>query len=72
MRTTIVDMAYEVIDMQQRILELEREVAHYKDLHEMNCKRNEVLDDGHRKMMSTIFNAVLDPNSVRYAQPWPR
>ena len=68
MRTTIVDMAYEVIDMQQRILELEREVAHYKGLHEMNCKHHEVLDDGHRKMMDTIFNAVLDPNSVLNAQ----
>lgn len=60
----VVDFAYEVIEMQQRIEMLERQLAHYKDMYEMQCDSLARSDTHTRKMTAMILEAALDPDSA--------
>ena len=61
---SVVDFAYEVLEMQQRIDFLERELEHYKELHRMNCESLDRSDAHTKEMIGMTFKALLDPNSV--------
>lgn len=61
---SVVDFAYEVLEMQQRIDFLERELERYKELHRMNCESLDRSDAHTKEMIGMTFKAVLDPNSV--------
>lgn len=60
----VVDFAYEVIEMQERIDFLERELKHYKELHRMSCESLDRSDAHTKEMIGMTFKALLDPNSV--------
>lgn len=59
-----VDFAYEVLEMQQRIEFLERELAHYKELHRINCESINRSEAHTKEMFSITLKSLLDPNSV--------
>jgi len=61
---SVIDFAYEVLEMQQRIDFLERELYHYKELHRMNCESLDRSDKHTKEMIGLTFKAILDPNSV--------
>lgn len=61
---SVVDFAYEVLEMQQRIDFLERELEHYKELHRMNCESLDHSDAHTKEMIGMTFMALLDPDSV--------
>ncbi len=61
---SVVDFAYEVLEMQQRIDFLERELEHYKELHRMNCESLDRSDAHTKEMIGMTFMALLDPDSV--------
>ena len=60
----IIDFAYEVLAMQDRIDFLERELDHYKELHRINCESLDSSDKHTKEMIGLTFKAMLDPNSV--------
>ena len=60
----IVDFAYEVLEMQQRIEFLERDLAHYKELYRMSCESLDRSDAHTKEMIGMTFKALLDPNSA--------
>lgn len=60
----VVDFACEVIEMQERIDFLERELKHYKELHRMNCESLNRSDAHAKEMIGMTFKALLDPDSV--------
>lgn len=60
----VVDFAYEVLEMQRRIEFLERELAHYKELHRINCESLDRSDAHTKEMICMTFHALLDPDSI--------
>ena len=61
---SVVDFAYEVVGMQQRIDFLERELEHYKELHRMNCESLDRSDAHTKEMIGLTFKALIDKDSV--------
>ena len=61
---SVVDFAYAVLEMQQRIDFLDRELERYKELHRMNCESLDRSDAHTKEMIGMTFMALLDPDSV--------
>lgn len=59
----VVDFAYQIIAMQNKIERLEGEVAHYKHLHEMEREALDSSFQNTRNMIGTVLEAVIDPDS---------
>ena len=64
MDNSVVDMAYQIIDMHDRIQTLEREVAYYKPYQKMYTDSLNESIAASGAMIGTMLSAAMDPNSV--------
>ena len=58
----IIDFAYEVLEMQERIVFLERELDHYKKMHKMNQESLARIDLNSRQSFAKTLDVLLDKN----------
>lgn len=63
-RNSILDMAEEVLSMQNEIDNLRADRDHFKRLFEMASKSNDMHAEHTRQNISSLVEAVLDPDSV--------
>jgi hypothetical protein len=60
----IVKMAHGILAMSDRIIELEGEVEHYKELYELYKGRSDSAGKAVEQNIGTMLQAALNPNSV--------
>jgi cell shape-determining protein MreC len=59
----IVDLAYQIIDMDRENESLKEEVAHLEEINKQYSESLDTSDKSTKECIATIINAVLDPNS---------
>jgi len=60
----VVDFAYQIIEMHEKILSLQSELNHYKKLHQQSRDFIRQSGENTKEMTGIILEAVLDPNSI--------
>lgn len=58
------EFAHAILDMNDRIAELEREVAHYKELHRIHTESAEATQANLNDMTRSLLVAAIDPEST--------
>jgi len=60
----IIDFANDILDMRDRITELEREVDHYKTLFEKSKDSMDRSAEATMKNIGAVLKALIEPDSV--------
>ena len=60
----IIDFAYQIIALHEENTTLRYDLAHYKKMHELNCKELEQRDIHTKEITGILITAAIDPDSV--------
>lgn len=61
---TVLDFAYEIIDLHEENTRLHQELNHYKELDKINIETIKKSEEHTDEMTGIIFKAILDPEST--------
>jgi hypothetical protein len=63
-RPSVVDFAYEIIDLHEQNIQLRKEVEHYKHLYELHAEQTRQGVEHGEKMMGLMLKGILNGNIV--------
>lgn len=63
-RPSIIDLAYEIIDLHEQNKALLIELKHYKELNEINTEQIRKNTESTKANIGLILNAAIDPDSA--------